>query len=139
LRSQLHLRCDRRGRPIAFVLTAGERHEQTAFEALMASGAVKRHGRGRPRLRPRALLGDRGDTGRRVRDHLRRRGIAAIIPQLRSETRPRLMDWTAYRARNLVERPVGRHKGYRRVDTRYDYLAASHLAFVPLDAIGIWL
>jgi len=29
--SKLHLRCERGERPIAFVLTAGERHEQTAF------------------------------------------------------------------------------------------------------------
>ena len=31
--SKLHLRCDRRGRPMAFVLTPGERHEQTAFRS----------------------------------------------------------------------------------------------------------
>jgi transposase len=105
----------------------------------MTTGAVKRAGRGRPRLRPRALLGDRGYTGRRVRDHLRRRGIAAIIPQLRTETRPRLMDWTTYRERNVVERLVGRLKEYRRVATRYDKLAASYLAFVLLAAIRMWL
>jgi hypothetical protein len=39
---KLHLRCERGGRPLAFVLTAGERHEQTAFEPLMIAGAVKR-------------------------------------------------------------------------------------------------
>lgn len=77
--SKLHLRCERGGRPLAFVLTAGERHEQTAFAPLMAAGAVKRPGPGRPRRRPRALLADRGYTGRPVRDHLRRRGITALI------------------------------------------------------------
>ena len=116
--SKLHLRCERAGRPIAFVLTAGERHEQTAFLPLMAAGAVRRQGRGRPRSRPRALLGDRGSTGRRVRNHLRRRGITAIIPQLKTETKPRLMDWQTYRERNVVERLVGRLKEYRRLATR---------------------
>jgi transposase len=137
--SKLHLRCERGGRPIAFVLTAGERHEQTAFEPLMTAAAVKRPGRGRPRSRPRSLLGDRGYTGHRVRDHLRRRGIAAIVPQLRTETRPRMMDWQTYRERNVVERLVGRLKEHRRLATRYDKLASSYLAFVHLAAILMWL
>ena len=105
----------------------------------MAAGAVRRQGRGRPRSRPRALLGDRGYTGRPVRDHLHRRGIAAIIPQLTTETRPRLMDWRTYRERNVVERLVGRLKEYRRLATRYDKLASSYLAFVHLAAILLWL
>ena len=33
--SKLHLRCDRRGDPMAFVLTAGERNERTALPELM--------------------------------------------------------------------------------------------------------
>jgi hypothetical protein len=37
---------------MAFVLTPGHRHEQTAFRELMRLGAVKRPGRGRPKLRP---------------------------------------------------------------------------------------
>jgi hypothetical protein len=77
---------------MAFVLTPGERHEQTAFGELMSRGAVRRPGRGRPKLRPRAVVGDRGYTGGPVRDYLRRHGISAAIPQLRTEKAPRLMD-----------------------------------------------
>ena len=105
----------------------------------MSAGAVKRPGRGRPRCRPGALLADRGYTGRPVRDHLRRRGITAIIPQLKTETRPRLIDWRTYRERNVVERLVGRLKEHRRLATRYDKLASSYLAFVHLAAILMWL
>jgi transposase len=60
-----------------------------------------------------------------VRDHLRRHGIAAIIPQLRTETRPRMMDWQTHRERNVVERLVGRLKEHRRLTTRYNKLASS--------------
>ena len=138
--SKLHLRCDRRGRPMVFVLTPGERHEQTAFPELMTRGAVRRPaGRGRPKLRPRTVVGDRGYTGRPVRDHLRRHGVGAVIPQLKTEKTPRLMDWDLYRERNVVERLVGKLKEYRRIATRYDKLAASYLAFVQLAAIRIWL
>lgn len=105
----------------------------------MQGVAVKRAGRGRPRKRPDALLGDRGYTGGKIRDHLQRHGITAIIPQLRTETRPRLMDWHTYRERNAVERLVGRLKEHRRLATRYDKLATSYLAFVHLAAILLWL
>ena len=124
---------------MAFVLTPGNRHEQTAFRELMSSGAVRRPGRGRPRLRPRTVVGDKGYTGRPVRGYLRRHGISAVIPQLRTEKTPRLMDWGLYRERNVVERLVGRLKEYRRIATRYDKLAASYLAFVQLAAIRMWL
>jgi transposase len=49
------------------------------------------------------------------------------------------MDWGSYRARNVVERLVGRLKECRRVATRYDKTAASYLAFVHLAAIRLWL
>jgi transposase len=105
----------------------------------MRRGAVKRPGRGRPKLRPQAIVGDKGYTGRPVRDYLRRHGIGAVIPQLKTEKTPRLMDWDLYRERNVVERLVGKLKEYRRIATRYDKLAASYLAFVQLAAIRIWL
>jgi len=124
---------------MAFVLTPGERNERAALPELMARGAVARIRDGRPRLRPRTVVGDRGYTGQSARDFLRRRGIAAVIPQLRTERRPRLMDWNLYRERNVAERLVGRLKEYRRVATRYDKLAASCLAFVQLAAIRLWL
>ena len=124
---------------MAFVLTPGHRHEQTAFRELMRRGAGKRPGRGRPKLRPRAIVGGKGYTGRPVRDHLRRHGISAIIPQLKTERTPRLMDRDLYRQRNVVERLVRRLKEYRRIATRYDKLAATYLAFVQLLAIRKWL
>jgi transposase len=124
---------------MAFVLTAGERNERTALPELMSCGAVKRAGRGRPKLRPRIVVGDRGYTGNPSRDYLRQRRISAVIPQLKTEKTPRLMDWMLYRERNVVERLVVRLKEYRRIATRYDKLATSYLAFVQLAAIRLWV
>lgn len=42
--SKLHVRCDRRSKSMAFGLTPGHRHEQTASRELMRRGAVKRRG-----------------------------------------------------------------------------------------------
>src|ERR687898_439415 len=47
----------------------------TQVAALLERGAVKRPGRGRPRLRPDRVAGDKGYTGRRGCAALRRRGI----------------------------------------------------------------
>jgi hypothetical protein len=44
--AKLHLRAEGGGKPMTLLLTAGQPHEQTQFEALMEQGAVKRAGRG---------------------------------------------------------------------------------------------
>jgi len=111
-------------------LTAGERDERTALPELMTQAADQRSGPGRPKLRPGLAVCERGYTGKPSRDDLRRRGISAGIPQLKTEKTSLLMDRDLYRERNVVERLVGWLKEYRRVATRYDKLAASYLAFV---------
>ncbi len=41
------------------VLTPGQRHEATAFEHLLEQGAVRRPRRGRRRIRPDRVAGDK--------------------------------------------------------------------------------
>ncbi|MEH2465384.1 hypothetical protein [Nostoc sp.] len=43
--------------------------------------------RGRPRIRPLRSVGDKGYTGRRIRNYLHRRGIRLTIPRLSNELR----------------------------------------------------
>jgi transposase len=127
------------GKPLVLLLTAGQRHEQTAFEALMVAGSVRRHGRGRPRHRPGRLVGDKGYSGRRVRRYLRRHGIAVAIPYRHNERWGRPVDHATYRERNRVERCINRLKQFRRVATRYEKLAVNYLAMVTIAAILLWL
>ena len=124
---------------MALVVTAGQRHEQTAFRPLMERGAVKRRGRGRPRVRPDRVVGDRGYTGRPIRAYCRRRGIRTTIPRLRTERPARHFDRAAYRERNRVERLVGRLKQCRRVATRYEKRAANYHAMVHIGMLLLWL
>ena len=67
--TKLHLRAEGGGKPMAAVLTAGERHEQFALDALMDKGAVRRgRRRGRPRPRRRtAPLSISASVGRIIR------------------------------------------------------------------------
>lgn len=120
-------------------MTAGQRHEQSAFEALVDRGAVKRAGRGRPRLRPERIVGDKGYSSGTARRMLRHRRIKPVIPTKSNERRQVAFDRELYRERNQVERLINRLKQCRRVATRYEKLAVNFLAMVTIAAILIWL
>lgn len=47
--TKLHLRCKGYGRPLAVLLTGGERSQMMGFVPLLNAGRVKRLGRGRPK------------------------------------------------------------------------------------------
>jgi transposase len=137
--TKLHVRAEGQGRPMTAVLTAGERHEQIALELLMDRGAVRRPGRGRPRLRPRRLAGDRGYSSPTARRRIRRRGIQPVIPTRKDQRPLPHFDREAYRQRNLVERMIGRLKQFRRIATRYEKRAANYLAMVTIGMALLWL
>ena len=137
--TKVHLRAEGNGKPITFVLTPGERHETTAFEQLMAQGAVKRLGRGRPRLRPKRVVGDKGSSSRKIRAYLRRHGIRITIPHKRNERRTGPFNRAIYRQRNGVERLINRLKQWRRLATRYEKRAAYYQAMWVIAATLLWL
>jgi transposase len=108
-----------------------------------ASARSTRHprppGPGRPRRRPERIVADWAYSTAAVRTHLRRRGIGAVIPPPSSQRPTALIDWAAYRSRNVVERLVSRLKQFRRVAIRYEKLAANYLAVVEIAAIRLML
>ena len=124
---------------MTLVLTPGQRHEATAFAQLLEQGAVRRRGRGRPRVRPGRVVGDKGYTGRPARAYCRRRGIRYTIPRLSSERHRGRFDRAVYRLRNRVERLINRCKQYRSLATRYDKRAASYRALWLLAFTLMWL
>jgi len=139
LTTKIHLRADGQGRPVALLLSAGQRHDTTMFVPLLQSGRVKRAGRGRPRSRPVRIVADKGYTSQHVRRYCRQHGIGATIPTRRNQ-RPNLQfNRVVYRERNRVERLVNRFKQFRRVATRYEKRAVNYLAMVTLAAVTMWL
>jgi transposase len=139
LTTKIHLRADRQGRPVILLLTAGHRHDTTAFEPVLQGGHVKRAGRGRPRSRPQRIVADRGYTSRQVRRYCREHGISATIPT-RCNQRPHpRFSRDLYRERNQVEQLVNRFKQFRRIATRYEKRAVNYLAMVTLAAVTMWL
>jgi len=124
---------------MTFLLTPGQQHDSTVAEDLMRQGAVRRGGRGRPRLRPKRVVGDKAYRSRRFRRFLSRRGIRYTLPRKRNECQRGRFDKAIYRERNRVERFINRLKQFRRVATRYEKRAQNYLAMVTLAAIVLWL
>jgi transposase len=134
---------------LALRVTAGQAGDAPAFEVVMAGIRVPRSGPGRPRTRPDAVLADRAYSSRAIREHLRRRGIRAVIPQPadqvghrlrrgRAGGRPPGFDAGAYKQRNAVERCINRFKQWRGLAMRTDKLAIAYQAALHFAAILIW-
>ena len=119
---------------MTLVLTPGQCHEAKSVELLLASGAVKRPGRGQPRLRPQRIVGDKGYCGKPVRDLLRRRGIRFTIAKRCNMCRKGPFDRAIYRQRNQIERTNKRFKHFRRIATRYENRAVNYLAMWHIAA-----
>ncbi|WP_328490786.1 IS5 family transposase [Streptomyces zaomyceticus] len=149
LTSKIHLACDGRGRPLAFVVTGGNTNDCTRFTAVMEAIRVPRIGPGRPRVRPDHVLGDKGYSSRAIRAWLRRRGIPHTIPERADQVsnrarrgsrggRPPAFDRQVYKHRNVVERCFNRLKQWRGIATRYDKTAQSYEAAVTLASLLMW-
>lgn len=95
------------------------------------------------------MLADRAYSSRAIREHLRRRGIRAVIPQPadqvghrlrrgRAGGRPPGFDAEVYKQRNAVERCINRLKQWRGLAMRTDKLAVAYQAALHLAAILMW-
>jgi transposase len=124
---------------VAFVVSPGQRHECRYAEALLDRGAVKRRGRGRPRLRPERVAGTRATAIPASAGRSASAASAPSSPPGRTSGRNPHFDRAAYRTRERVERLINRLKQFRRVATRYEKRGHHYLAFVTLAAIILWL
>ena len=121
---------------------------RTGLHHVMARLRVPRR-RGRPRTRPDVVLADKAYSSRAIREHLRKRGIRAVIPvpadqrghRLRRGSRggrPPAFDREAYKQRNTVERCINRLKQWRGIATRYEKTATIYLAGLHIAGIFLW-
>ena len=132
------------------LVSAGQTNDAPVFEHLLGQLRVDRPGRGQARTRPDRLRGDKAYSSRAIRSELRRRGIAAVIPQPSDQIahrvrrgsrggRPPGFDAQDYKGRNVIERGFNVTKQWRGLATRYDKLAIVYRAAAVLRAITIWL
>lgn len=108
-----HLVVDRRGTPLGVRLSPANRHDSLMLAPTLDAVPGVRHGRGRPRKRPKKLHADKAYDGRRCRTECRARSIMPRIARRGVETSERLG-----RHRWVVERTFAWLNRFRRLAIR---------------------
>lgn len=126
LTSKWHIAVDTHGRPLRFILTAGQKHDAPQAVALM-EGLAARH-----------VIADRAYGAHAIFDHIEATGAKPIIPQKTGMSRPRAFNPVIYKQRNRIERTIGKLKQPRRIATRYDRIPANYLAGLYLASVRFW-
>ncbi len=119
--------CDAQGRPLRFILTAGQRGDILMAPALLDGFEAK------------AVLADKAYDSNALRQLIADSGAEAVIPSNRSRKVLIPHDQVAYKDRNRIERCFNKLKHFRRFSTRYDRRTVHFLAFIHLAAIMLWL
>jgi transposase len=120
------------------------------FETVLDRVRIERVGPGRPRRRPDRVLADKAYSSKKIRAHLRARGIKATIPEPSDQIahrkargarggRPPAFDAEIYKERNTVERTINKLRATRAVATRYDKREYVYQGTIDVASIRIWL
>lgn len=125
--SKHHLITCGQGNPLAVALTGGNVNDVTQTLPLVDGIPPVRGRRGRPRRRPKRLLGDRAYHSKNHRRALRARGISARIAKPNSPHGSGLG-----RERWVVERTLSWLHQYRRLRVRYERRDDIHEALLEI-------
>ena len=118
---------DALGRPLRFIVTAGQVGDITQAPALLDGQSGD------------AVLADKAYDSNALRAIIAEIGAAVVIPSNRSRKIIIPHDATAYKQRNRIERCFCRLKHFRRFATRYDRRTANFTGFIHRAAAMIWM
>jgi len=118
---------DALGNPLRLRLTAGQCHDITQADSLLADFVCD------------YVIADRGYAAQPFLDAIVAQGAIAVIPPHQRRKQPWAYDSWLYRERHLVECFINKIKHYRRIFTRFDKLASRYLGFIQLVSTLIWL
>ena len=123
----MHLLADTLGRPVRFIITAGQTGDITTAPALLEGLAAD------------AVLADKAYDSNALRAIIEAMDAEAVIPSNRSRKVIIPHDTVSYKHRNRIERCFNKLKHFRRFATRYERRTIHFAGFVALAAAMIWL
>jgi transposase len=118
---------DTLGRPLRFIVTAGQVGDITTAPALLDG------------MQAEAVLADKAYDSNALRALIADMGAIAVIPSNRCRKIAIPHDAATYKHRNRIERCFNKLKHCRRFATRYERRTVHYLGFVHLAAALIWL
>jgi len=118
---------DALGRPMRFVLSAGEAHDCTQANHLLED------------IHTEHVIADKAYDSESVLEKIKDLGAIAVIPPKSNRKVQRAYDRELYKRRNLIERTFNKLKRFRRIATRYDRKAVYFCSFLYLAASLLWL
>lgn len=147
LSTKVHQLVDGHALPLVTAVTPGQAGDSPMLPPRLHDLRITRP-IGRPRTRFEKLRGDKANSSRAIRSHLRSRGIESVVPGPRDTraTAPAgsrggrriTYDPVDCKNRNVIERGLCRLKHWRGLATRYDKLAIVYRAAVVLNAVIAW-
>lgn len=118
---------DALGRPLRFIVTAGQMGDVTQAPALLEGQTGD------------AVLADKAYDSNALRAIIAGIGAEAVIPSNRTRKIAIPHDPVAYKQRNRIERCFNHLKHFRRFATRYERRSIHFTGFAFLAASMIWL
>ncbi len=125
--TKIHVSVDGLGNPLRFELTAGQRHDITQAQALIADFETEH------------VIADKGYDSMDFLQCILGRGALPVIPPRSNRKTPREYDEYLYRERHLVECFINKIKHYRHIFSRFDKLSSRFLGFLNFVGALIWL
>lgn len=125
--SKIHLLVDGLGYPFHILITAGQRHDISQAETLLADFDSEH------------VIADRGYDSYDFIAFIEARESVAVIPPRRNRRETLEYDRELYKERHLVECCINKLKQFRRIFSRFDKFASRLLAFVKFAATLLWL
>lgn len=118
---------DSLGRPVRFILTAGQANDAPQAERLLEG------------VQATFVIADRGYDSQKIIEQIEETGARAVIPPRANRRVKRPYDKELYKKRNLIERSFNKLKRFRRIATRYDRKAVYYKSFLYLAASLMWV
>jgi transposase len=133
---------DGQGIPLGSYTDSASPAEITLLDKVLEALYVPKQGPGRPRTRPKRVIGDKAYDSDPARKRLRRRGITLLVPHRKNHRNVNRQDdrlWDRYRRRYTVERTFAWMGSFRRLVVRYENHIDMFEAFLHLACIIITL